>query len=414
MSWRDKLRPASWRGVPFQLEESSLTFGRRIQVHEFVKREKPYIEDLGGKSIPGTFRAWISGTPENDFDPWPQRDALIAAVKQPGIGTLVHAYHGELRGHMHTAKVIEASTVRGGWVGLELEFIEAGEKDFRSVAFVDTKSAAKLAIAGAYETAAKDFGKRYNDRGGQSFVLEDSIAIVKQLRDALRFSRNLMSVEAQGALQLLTAAGTAQFNDSVNLGRSVVALVREARSFAGIVNFSRPAIPVFNTVGRAQQKLNSDAFVALIQSAAVTRHAEMSVDLVSQSQRYANSDTELRGVPQLITRAEMIAARQQVSQLISEQLLSMSSAGVFEDTRRALVEVRTNAIQHMTADGEHLAKTFFTTCCDGNGYNVSMPAIVVAYRHYDALTEETIVQRNKVVNPLFIPAFASLELLAPE
>lgn len=408
MSFLDKLRPASWRGVPFHLEESTFSFGRRIQIHEFVKRDKPFVEDLGRKTRTGSYRAWLCGTQENGFDPWPERDALIAAIEQPGIGTFVHSYYGDLRGHMHSGKVTEATTTRGGWVGIDIEFVEAGEKDFRSVAFVDTKSAAASSIEKAYDTAAKSFGKRYNGVGGQSHVLEDSIAIVKQLRDDLRVSRNLMSIKAQGALQLLTSLGNTQFNDAVTLGRSVVALVREANSLAGLINFSRPAIPAFKTVGRAQQKQNSDAFVALIRSAAVIRHAEMSVDLVSNSPRYGNEDTELRGIPKLLTRAEMIQARESVSQVITDRMLVSDD----EETRAALVEVRTTAVQHMTSDGEHLARTFQTTCCDGNGYNVMMPAIVVAYRHYDSLTEETVVQRNKISNPLFIHAFASLELLA--
>lgn len=45
--WRKQLQPASWRGVSFEVLTESSPFGRRVQVHEFVQRDKPYAEDLG-------------------------------------------------------------------------------------------------------------------------------------------------------------------------------------------------------------------------------------------------------------------------------------------------------------------------------------------------------------------------------
>ncbi|HCS4673821.1 TPA: DNA circularization N-terminal domain-containing protein, partial [Escherichia coli] len=47
MTWKDRLQDASFRGVPFKVEEESAGAGRRVETHEYPNRDKPYTEDLG-------------------------------------------------------------------------------------------------------------------------------------------------------------------------------------------------------------------------------------------------------------------------------------------------------------------------------------------------------------------------------
>lgn len=46
MTWKDRLQDASFRGVPFKVEEESAGTGRRVETHEYPNRDKPYTEDL--------------------------------------------------------------------------------------------------------------------------------------------------------------------------------------------------------------------------------------------------------------------------------------------------------------------------------------------------------------------------------
>ncbi|MCV1299487.1 DNA circularization N-terminal domain-containing protein, partial [Escherichia coli] len=39
--WREKLLEASFRGVPFKVEEESAGTGRRVETHEYPNRDKP-------------------------------------------------------------------------------------------------------------------------------------------------------------------------------------------------------------------------------------------------------------------------------------------------------------------------------------------------------------------------------------
>jgi len=47
VSWRDNLRPASFRGVAFEVSEHTVDLGRRFAVHEYPLRDAAEIEDMG-------------------------------------------------------------------------------------------------------------------------------------------------------------------------------------------------------------------------------------------------------------------------------------------------------------------------------------------------------------------------------
>ncbi|MCP9676648.1 tail fiber protein [Escherichia fergusonii] len=57
MTWKDRLQDASFRGVPFKVEEESAGTGRRVETHEYPNRDKPYT-----RGNPQT------GTPATDLD----------------------------------------------------------------------------------------------------------------------------------------------------------------------------------------------------------------------------------------------------------------------------------------------------------------------------------------------------------
>ena len=84
MTWKDRLQDASFRGVPFKVEEESTGTGRRVETHEYPNRDKPYTEDLGKITFRPSITAYVVG--DDCFD---QRDRLIDALNKPGPGTLV-------------------------------------------------------------------------------------------------------------------------------------------------------------------------------------------------------------------------------------------------------------------------------------------------------------------------------------
>jgi prophage DNA circulation protein len=92
--WRDELLPASFRGKMFHVEVGSKESGRRVVVHEFPKRDFPYSEDMGQRTMEFGVRGYIITFPtDTDVDLYKKdyriaRDALITALEQSGPAIL--------------------------------------------------------------------------------------------------------------------------------------------------------------------------------------------------------------------------------------------------------------------------------------------------------------------------------------
>jgi prophage DNA circulation protein len=405
----DNLRPASWKGVPFQVKGDDSEFGRNIAVHEFVQRDRPYIEDLGRKTRKLTLDAWIAASKDNNFDPWPQRDALITAVESGGKGTLVHPFYGTLQGSLFNLKVKQASTESGGMIVLSMEFIESGELEFRATLIQDTQGRVSSSVERVYAAVQPEFATAFSTDGVQGFVVDDAVASMKQFRDALyavRRGQNLVSQVANGNLGAIEV-----FAKPLELARDIVDVTRDVTDPQALHSFDRPTITRTNTAGRIQQAANQNAFVHLIRIASLARAAELASDLKAQSNRYSADSVYLRDTPALLTRNEMEALRRQIASSIMDELMLLSSLQIYPESQQALLQLRTDAIQHMTAEGETLARTFTTNCCDGTDWNSYMPTLVLAYGWYGVLSDDVINERNHIPNPLFIPPAAKVELL---
>jgi len=408
-TFRENLRPGSWRGVAFEVSVDDAEFGRNVVVHEFPQRDKPTVEDLGRRTRRFTFEAWICANVENGFNPWAQRDALIEAIEAGGVGTLVHPYWGSMRGHVPVARVKQSSSQNNGFIVLGLEFVEAGEVNFKAQVFDDTAGRVKDSAELVYGAVEVDFAQNFSIDNVAGFVLDDAVDMMHQFKDVLTSVRRISNLGAQLAAGNLGAIGI--FAQPLSLARQIVSIVRSMDQPKALHTFTRPPVPPVATVGRARQAANQAAFTHLVQSASVARSAELSADLSSTSQRYAAPSTALLGTPALITRPEMETQRRAITTTVADELVQLSALNMYTDTQAALMQLRTDAVQHLTAEGEHLARTFLTTCCDGTGWNGYMPSLVLAYRHYGVLNDDVINYRNEVPNPLFLEPNASIELL---
>jgi prophage DNA circulation protein len=145
--WRERLRPASFRGVPFHVEVGGRTAGRRLAFHEYPKRDDPYTEDLGrrGRAFPVT--GYSIGPYFLD-----DRDQLLDALDAEGSGTLVHPTLGEFLVKAGPCAAQERRE-RGGYVEFEMQFFEAGDDDAFDVED-DTQDQVRSQASAAGETAA--------------------------------------------------------------------------------------------------------------------------------------------------------------------------------------------------------------------------------------------------------------------
>ena len=149
--WRKRLLPASFRGVPFEVESDSSPVGRRTQVHEFVQRDDPVVEDLGRKVRTYKLAAFVIGG-----DYMAKRDALLAALDEAGAGELMHPWLGRM---LVTATDCELSHSRqeGGMCRFELTFVK--DSDLSLVATANTARQLEEARSALWDSAAERYRK---------------------------------------------------------------------------------------------------------------------------------------------------------------------------------------------------------------------------------------------------------------
>ncbi|MFN3686094.1 DNA circularization N-terminal domain-containing protein [Salinarimonas sp.] len=140
MSWRNRLRAASFRGVPFHVEEVAQSGGRSLVEHDFPKRDEPYFEDMRRQTRRMVVVGYTIG-PLYDI----QRSALVAACEAEGPGTLVHPTLGEILVRCEFVGNVERRE-DGGFAQIDMTFVEAGG---------DPGPTTSVSTAGLIETAAR-------------------------------------------------------------------------------------------------------------------------------------------------------------------------------------------------------------------------------------------------------------------
>ncbi|QJD91808.1 multidrug DMT transporter [Duganella dendranthematis] len=150
-SWMSKLRPASFRGVPFKVLEGQLKFGRRSVIHEYPFRDTVWVEDLGRAARRIAFTGYIFGD-----DVIAQRDQLMKVCEEVGAvegGELVHPTLGRITVSLADGVGCAERWDRGRVFELAFSFVEQGKRIFPN-STVDTQSAVSTAAEKA-KAAAK-------------------------------------------------------------------------------------------------------------------------------------------------------------------------------------------------------------------------------------------------------------------
>ena len=154
MSWRDRIQPASFKGVPFAVSGDDKEAGRRTVVHEFPQREDVYVEDLGAATNRFTVQAFVLGSDYMD-----KRDALERVLNEPGPGTLVHPWYGEITVSQTAPYKVRHSAEDGGMAVFTLSFARDGAPASPAAAVnaqsraLDKADAAEDSACGAFATA---------------------------------------------------------------------------------------------------------------------------------------------------------------------------------------------------------------------------------------------------------------------
>jgi len=417
MSWRDKLRKASFRGVEFLTLEHGGEFGRRSVTHEYPLRDKPYVEDLGRKARTISIEAFVLATAANGFTYIPGRDALIAAIEQSGPGVLVHPTLGELRVSVTDCRLSEKTT-EGGLARFALSFVESGEVTFPN-ASANTPAIVNSRADAAEASITEDFSKKFNVKALPAFVSDSAIGtltsatslmgnlpkLVPMAKDALAdflpglstltaSLPSLIQVPGQLAQNLLSQIGAVRglaANPLELFGVSARDPMNDLKMLRKLFDFGSPgtstavaSVPQ-TTPSRIQQAANQQAITDLVQRAAV----------VSAVRATSEKD--------FTVFQDAASVRSELADRLDDLMLSASD----DDVYRSLVDLRTAMVSDLTARGADLARLVSYTPAG------TLPALTIAYDLYgDALRDADIVVRNRVAYPGFIMGGRPLQVLA--
>ncbi|MBC3492721.1 DNA circularization protein [Pseudomonas taiwanensis] len=420
MTWRDKYRTASFRGVEFHVESAESSHGRRQAVHEHAQRDTPYTEDLGRKAREFSLAGYLVGK-EYDL----QRDQIIEVCEQAGPGALVHPYRGEMTVVCRGLTVSESSE-DGGMCRLTFTFLESGEASYPSTS-IDHVNAISEAGNQVTVEAEKGFLQEYVTEGYPAFVVESASAQLAEFGEFLSAPGEALSENIEAASDFYSKA-RAVVSEAYGLAMKPLRMVDSVLDLVGSVRsaFGSNAFGVLTdlfdrystafggntatssggnapTASRKQQAVNYNVMSALVRQAALAEAAkaavvtDVTVTLANGSTRSATTDTEYDSHQEAIN----------VRDTLVDRIDTEAETTLVDSTYIALSALRTEVVKAVPSPTQDLPRLARYTP------RQTLPSLLVAYQLYgDASRADEIARRNSPRNPGFLTGGQPLEIVA--
>jgi len=397
MGWIDNLVPASFREVPFEVDSSEFTTGRRVANHQFPDRKFPYAEDTGKLSDGYNLEAFVLGD-----DYMQKRDALIEAFQTEGSGKLIHPFYGEKLVQCGPVSVKETLSKDGRIAKFTLTFFEAGDNRFPS-SQEDKESTLIAFTAESFVQAKADFVEKFSVAQLPGFAVESARLSVSDALDAFDdATKDIVTLADEAAelafsLRSLKSEITELMNapskladrlmDSLGLLTSVSFSSGEAvKAFQSVMVFVPPSFSPVSVVTptRTQEAQNISAVEKLVQRGAILNGCEQSIDA-----EYTSSN-------------EAVEVRESFTDQLDIQLTDTGNDLIFQ----VLQDVKAAMVRSVPDPDLDLAG-IQTVTTEGN-----ISSIVLAYDLFESLDgEQDLIDRNSIKHPGFIPANTSLEVV---
>lgn len=429
MTWRDDLRPASFRGVPFLVESSEQKLGRRAVQTEYPGRDEPCPEDMGRRAWGDSLSAFLIGE-----DHLAAANKLVDALNQYGPGELVHPYLGTRLVQIGEVSLRHSSR-EGGQSTLTIEVFEAGPAQTPNEQ-INTDTALQQSCDVAEQSLLEEFSEFFSvDAMPQGLVDELAIAYdkalvtVTPLQDLWARGQNLWA-QGQGYLGMgqswvASAQGWVgrvagiieNFSDPLALGGGLFYGLRDLMGVFGhvgghgnrqtstLVAPSTPAQPSAEQVLDVLRRLPSieqTRITPVNQTASRTEQVRMQsalLDLVHSATVIATAQTS-----SLVEYRDQKQAQQVQDAFLDaiEQAEQKASDTVYQ----ALEQVRVDLIKDLDSRGAGLPSVTQVIP------QQTLPALVQAYRLYgDSTRDVDLVDRNQLQHPGFVPAGEPLEVV---
>ena len=417
-TWRDKLLPASFRGISFLIPQASVPVGMKGQLHEFPQRDTPFFEQMGKQSQVHKMTAWVIGD-----DCFERRDKLVEALETPGGGELVHPWLGRMQVKAGECEMSH-DLMGGGMVSFDLTFYP-DEPLKTPAAKVNTqaqvvKSSESLLTSSLnrYQSAMATVNKARlgllqmrNSLSNVFSVIQQQFApFVSVFTDLTGFAQSL--INSPSSLSSLFASYFSSFPgfdffSSSSGGRSRSssgsgAGYRGALAEATQQTEAAGSINTVSSIGGTDAVAASQATANLVQDSTLVQIglivSEMPVAIQPESIETAPSVEQqaLQPIvrPDVPVADDVIELRDNLNEMIHEVSLKA-------DPEHYLVlnNFRQTVVKHLTAVAQSGVRLVDITPPE------TLSALVLAYRRFgDATRASEVVQRNRIHHPGFVPS----------
>ncbi|MBV4471814.1 DNA circularization protein [Pseudomonas siliginis] len=403
MNWRDRLLPASFRGVGFWIDQAKTPVGRKGQLHEYPQRDLPFFEDLGQQAKTHDLTAFIVGP-----DCLEQRDKLLKALEQ-GRGELVHPWLGRLQ-----VKVGECDMTHtrqdGGLVTFALKFYPDQPLPFPT-ATVSTQKVLLAKADGLLGSAVARFEQAMtlikaarigitNLRNSLTGVYD---VIKEQLKPLIEQYRQI--TELVKAVKELPKEVAAEFKGLLGDIKELKAFAKEgyrgviadvSQQLEAIRKADAPKITTGKDTNAAAQ-----AMADLVQDTLIVKVAQWvaSMPVATRALQLPSTPTVAQQAHQQVTRPEVPATDDlQALQKDLVEALQGAKNKADPDHYQAISDVQDALVAHLKAVASSGVRLV------SKSFQESLPALVIAYKQFGDATRVTeVVQRNGVTNPLYLP-----------
>lgn len=391
-----KLRPATFRKIPFQVDSAGFETGRRVQTHEYPQRDVPYSQDLGRKTREISFDAFVIGA-----DYVEKANMLLGAIEEYGSGALVHPWLGTLTVNVLTCHVTYDRSL--GIARFSLSFVEAGLLKFPS-SEKSTRVLSRMAAAKLEEKSVSRFAQVFKVLGYINKVAEYALTAYGQI---LSFIANplfsLASIIGFSTLPGNLNSLGALFTNSLSLGWA----------FAGLLDLSAFGKSTAHTDAELLPAIRGLTRMAVDPS--LCPPTAQTYTTPTNLQIYANK----KAAAELARHCLLIQAVGLSSYLTCEvyddildlknELAAALDAEALQsdddELYQALMGARSAMWEDLTLRSRDSSRLSILTPDD------IFPMLALAYDYYeDAGRDLEIVARNKISNPGFIPVAPLLVL----
>lgn len=404
MSWRDELRPASFKGVPFHVLNTTEKGSRRIVSNLFPLQDFPQHQDLGAGLVKHKIVGIVIGA-----DYFAARDALRKVIAEGGTGQLVHPFLGTLNVVCLSWEKRETFK-EGGMAAFTMNF-ELTTETKQPKAVTNTKSAVSRESENVIKSVKVDFAEGFTVSGAASFVKENAESVIGEVSSTVEFVTSKKNA-IEGAVSSFNLLKS-KFENSIsslvqtpfNLAESMMGMLDgvtstslsslfEVDALQKIASF-KDSLNAVNTTtpARIQEANNQTAVVNFITRATLAKEA------------VAVSNVEFDNY------AEAAEVREHLAMRIDDEMTKASDAGQ-EETYTALSKLQVAVVRDLSDRIIDLPRVTAVTPI------ITEPTLVIANRLYGDNLDvvETMANdvalRNKVKHQGFVLGGTALEVLS--